>query len=282
MTDPNKEISTGRLTVIRPTSGWRFPDLGELLDRRDLLTFLTIRNIKVRYRQTLLGGAWAIIQPLATMAIMTFVFGRLIGVPSDGAPYWLFSLTSLVIWMFISQTVSAASTSLVNNSQLIEKVYFPRLAIPTAAVIAGLVDLAISFAMLLLIMSVVGHLPSARLPFAFMAILMAAALCLALGSALAALGVRYRDVAYIVPLALQLWLFATPIVYPFSLVPARWQQLMALNPATGVVELFRWSILGTNVDLSRSLPLSLASLAVLLMSGLLVFRRMERSFADVI
>jgi lipopolysaccharide transport system permease protein len=281
MTELHPE-STSRLTVIRPTRGWRFPDLRELLQRRDLLAFLTVRNIKVRYRQTLLGGAWAIIQPLATMAIMTFVFGKLIGVPSDGAPYWLFSLTSLVVWMFISQTVSAASMSLVNNSQLVEKVYFPRLAIPTAAVIAGLVDLAISFAMLLVIMSVAGHLPGARLPLALLAMLMAAVLCLAVGSALAALSVRYRDVTYIVPLALQLWLFATPIVYPFSLVPARWQQLMALNPATGIVELFRWSILGTNVDLSRSLPLSLSSIAVLLVCGLLIFRRMERSFADVI
>jgi lipopolysaccharide transport system permease protein len=281
MTELHPE-STSRLTVIRPTRGWRFPDLRELLQRRDLLAFLTVRNIKVRYRQTLLGGAWAIIQPLATMAIMTFVFGKLIGVPSDGAPYWLFSLTSLVVWMFISQTVSAASMSLVNNSQLVEKVYFPRLAIPTAAVIAGLVDLAISFAMLLVIMSVAGHLPGARLPLALLAMLMAAVLCLAVGSALAALSVRYRDVTYIVPLALQLWLFATPIVYPFSLVPARWQQLMALNPATGIVELFRWSILGTNVDLSRSLPLSLSATAVLLVCGLLIFRRMERSFADVI
>jgi lipopolysaccharide transport system permease protein len=149
-------------------------------------------------------------------------------------------------------------------------------------VIAGLVDLAISFAMLLVIMSVAGHLPGARLPLALLAMLMAAVLCLAVGSALAALSVRYRDVTYIVPLALQLWLFATPIVYPFSLVPARWQQLMALNPATGIVELFRWSILGTNVDLSRSLPLSLSATAVLLVCGLLIFRRMERSFADVI
>lgn len=281
MTNPHSEDAS-RITVIRPTRGWRFPDFGELFARRDLLRFLAVRNIKVRYRQTLLGGAWAIIQPLATMAIMTFVFGRLIGVPSDGAPYWLFSLTSLVLWMFISQTVSGASLSLVSNSQLIEKVYFPRLAIPISAVLAGLVDLAISFAMLLLIMLVAGHYPSARVPFAFLAILMASLLCLAVGSASAALSVRYRDVTHIVPLVLQLWLFATPIVYPLSIVPARWQALISLNPATGIIELFRWSILGTQADPWRYVLSSAAVLAVLVVGGLLIFRRMERSFADII
>ena len=276
------EHDAGPVTVIGATAGWRFPDLRELIGHRDLLAFLVVRNVKVRYRQTLLGGAWAILQPLATMAIMTVVFGRLIGVPSEGLPYWIFALAGLVLWTFISQTVSAVSTSLVNNSQLIEKIYFPRLAIPVSAVGASLVDFAISFAMLLVMMLAAGFEPGIRIVFAGLAALLAAILCVGLGSALAAISVRYRDIAYIVPLGLQLWLFATPVVYPLSLVPEKWRPLLALNPATALIELFRWGTVGGSADPWSYLPISLASLTVILAGGLLVFRHMERSFADVI
>lgn len=276
------EEAAAALTTIRPAHGWRFPDLPELLEHRDLLWFLVVRNIKVRYRQTLLGGAWAIIQPLATMAIMTVVFGRLIGIPSENVPYWAFALSGLVLWTFVTQTISAASSSLVNSAQLIEKTYFPRLAIPLAAVAAGLIDFAISFAMLLVVIVAAGFDLDFRIFFALVAVLLAAILCVGLGAALAAIAVRYRDIQYIVPLALQLWLFATPIVYPISIVPERYRSLLALNPATALVDLFRWATLGTATDPWRYLPLSLASLAVVLVAGLLLFRRMERSFADLI
>jgi len=270
------------VTIIRPSAGWKFPDLKELLAHHELMSFLVQRNIKVRYRQTVLGWAWAIIQPLATMAIMTFVFGRIIGIATYQTPYWLFALTGVVLWMFINQSVSATATSLINNSQLIEKVYLPRLAIPTATIVASLVDLAISMVMLLLAILISGLGLSPRMLLMPLIVLTTALMCTGLGSALAAISVRYRDVVYLVPFGLQLWFFATPIAYPLSLVPENWRPLMAANPATGLCEIFRWAMLGTNSDFWQYVPISMMSLAVVLFCGLLVFRRMERSFADVI
>jgi lipopolysaccharide transport system permease protein len=270
------------LTVIRPPKGWEFPDFRELLAYHDLLLFLVVRNIKVRYRQTLLGGAWAIVQPLATMLMLTFVFGKLIGVPSGGVPYWIFSLSGVVLWSFISQALSTVSLSLVNSSQLVEKIYFPRLAIPIAAVIAAFIDFLISFAMLLAILAATGFGLSPRLPLALVAGLLAGLVVFGFGTALSALSVRYRDVNYVIPFAVQLWLFATPIVYPISIVPEQWRPLLALNPATGLVELFRWATIGTTESPWPYLPYSIVTLLLLLVGGLLIFRRMEHSFADVI
>ncbi|WP_028969885.1 ABC transporter permease [Sphingomonas sp. URHD0057] len=270
------------VTLIRASSGWGFPDARELIDHRELLLFLVKRNIKVRYRQTLLGWGWAVLQPVATMAILTFVFGRLIGLQSDGVPYWIFALTGLVLWTFISQSVSAAAASLVGNSQLVDKVYLPRLAIPLAAILSGLFDLLITFVMLVAVLTIAGYPPRPVALVALAAIPLALLLSVGVGTALAALGVRYRDTAYVLPFALQLWLFATPIAYPLSLVPHKWQPLMALNPAACIVGLFRWAMLGTDADAWAYLPLSLTSLLILLVGGLMIFRRMERSFADVI
>jgi lipopolysaccharide transport system permease protein len=282
--DAEMEASRSDLpvTVIRRSRRWKFPDFKELLSNQDLLLFLVVRNIKVRYRQTLLGGAWAVVQPLATMVMLTFVFGRLIGVPSDGVPYWIFSLSGLVLWLFFSQTVSAVSASLVTNSQLIEKAYFPRLALPTAATLAGLIDLSISFAMLVLVLAVAGPGLSPTILLCPLIALLAALAVLGIGSALAALTVRFRDVTYVIPFAMQLWLFATPVVYPLSIVPEKWRFALALNPATGLVEAFRWAALGTATNPWPYFAISSASGLILLLGALLLFRHMEHSFADVI
>lgn len=282
--DPRLETGSAELplTVIRSSRRWEFPDFRELLSNQDLLLFLVARNIKVRYRQTLLGGGWAIVQPLATMTMMTIVFGRLIGVPSEGLPYWIFSLTGLILWLFFSQGVSGVSSSLVMNAQLIEKAYFPRLALPAAATLAGLADFAISFAMLVIVLAFAGPGLSPRLLLCPLIAAIAALTVLGIGGALAALTVRFRDVTYLIPFAMQLWLFATPVVYPLSIVPEKWRFLLALNPATGLVEAFRWAALGTQIDPLPYFAVSCASGGVLLLAGLLLFRRMEHSFADVI
>ena len=270
------------VTVVRPSSGWGLPSLRELFAYRDLLFFLVVRNIKVRYRQTLLGGLWAIIQPLLTMLMMTVVFGKLIGVPSGGVPYWVFSLTGLVLWSFISQAVSAASNSLVGSSDLVRKVYFPRLAIPLSAVLASMMDFAVAFTMLFVVLLATGHLAGITVLLCLVVALVTALMALGIGAALAALSVRFRDVAYVVPFALQLWLLATPVAYPSTIVPERWRLLLALNPATGVIELFRWAALGTAGNPWPAFGVSLVALAILLFGGLLLFRRLERTFADVI
>lgn len=270
------------LTVLVPSTGWALPNLRELLAHRDLLFFLTVRNIKVRYRQTLLGGLWAILQPLLTMAMLTVVFGKLIGVPSGGVPYWIFALSGLVLWTFISQTVSATASSLIGNSELVRKVYFPRLAIPLAAIMAGLVDFAVAFVMLLVILIATGMIPGVGIVMCLVVAALAALMVLGVGAALAALAVRFRDVSYVIPFALQLWLFATPVAYPITIVPEKWRLLLALNPATGLIEMFRWAALGTAGDPWPAFAVSTASLLVMLFAGLLLFRRMERSFADVI
>jgi lipopolysaccharide transport system permease protein len=268
--------------VLRPHRGWRLPNLGELFAHRDLLFFLTTRNVKVRYRQTLLGGGWAIAQPLMTMAMLTLVFDKLLGVQSAGVPYWIFSLTGLVFWIFLSQTISGVSSSIVGNSGLIEKVYFPRLAIPAAAVGVGLLDFVISFTMLAVVLAVSGWFPGFRILLCLLVALLGGVLALGLGAALAALSVRFRDIQYALRFALQLWLFATPVAYPIDVVPQDWRFWIALNPATGLVELFRWAALGTPLHPWPDVWVSLGSTLVLLVGGLLVFRRMERSFADVI
>ena len=286
LTVGNSETEAGRsnlpVTVICRSRRWEFPDFTELFSNQDLLLFLVVRNIKVRYRQTLLGGAWAIVQPLATMVMLTLVFGRLIGVPSEGVPYWIFSLSGLVLWLFFSQTVSGVSASLVTNSQLIEKAYFPRLALPTAATLAGLVDFSISFVMLVLVLAVAGPGLSPTILLCPLIALLAALVVLGIGSALAALTVRFRDVTYVIPFAMQLWLFATPVVYPLSIVPEKWRFALALNPATGLVEAFRWAALGTSVNPWPYFAVSCASGLILLLGALLLFRHMEHSFADVI
>ncbi len=231
--------------TIRPTQGWSAVSWRELFACRDLIAFLVWRDVKVRYRQTVLGALWAMIQPLMTMIIMAFVFGRLAGMPSDGVPYPIFCFAGLVLWSFFSQAVTSASASVVNNAQLVEKVYFPRLAITIAASLAALLDFCISFALLFPIMAVYGMYPRIYSILSVPIVLATLALAIGIGSGFAAMTVRFRDIRHLLPFLVQLWLFATPVIYPVSLLPEEWRPLAGINPMAGLVECFRWALLGT-------------------------------------
>ncbi len=267
--------------VILPAKRWRLPELGELWAYRELFSFLVWREIKVRYQQTAIGVAWVALQPIVTMLVFSFFFGRVMRVPSDGVPYPLFAYAGLLCWLFFSKVVTQSTASIVASANLVTKVYFPRLLIPAAVVGAGLVDFAIGFAifvpcMLLYHVPVQSSLLLAVVPAAVM-------VTLALGTGLwvSSVNVRYRDVGAVVPLALQIWMFATPIIYPSSLVPLPWRSWLALNPLTGVTEAFRAALFGRPVDwvlLATSLAVSLG----VLLSGALAFRHCETTFADVV
>lgn len=267
---------------IEPSRGWVSLGLRELWSYRELIYFFIWRDIKVRYKQTILGGAWAIIQPLFTMLIFSVFFGRLAKVPSDSVPYPLFTYTALVPWQFFANGVSLSSTSLVSDSNLLKKVYFPRLALPISKVLSGGLDFLLAFTVLLLMMLYYGIRPTAHviwLPFfLFMA------LTTSLGVALwfSAMHVQFRDVQYAVPFLVQAWLFATPIAYPSSLLSEPWRTIYGINPMVGVVEGFRWALLGTQTAPGPIVLVSfLASIAVLV-GGTFYFRRMEKTFADVL
>jgi lipopolysaccharide transport system permease protein len=268
--------------TIRPPKGWAPLDLREFAGAHELLYFLVLRSLKLRYKQTVLGATWAVLQPLLTMAVFTVIFGRLARLSSDGLPYPVFALAALVPWTYFGNALTQASNSLVDQHQLLTKVYFPRLLLPLAAVLAGLVELAISFVMLLLVLGWYGITPSVRLLAAPAFALLAAACAFAPGIWLAALNVRYRDVRYVIPFLVQLWLFATPVAYSSSLIPERWRLLYGLNPMAGVVDGFRWMVAPTAHEPGTGLAVSIATVAVLLTGGLYFFRRMERSFADVV
>jgi lipopolysaccharide transport system permease protein len=268
--------------TIRPPKGWAPLDLREFAGAHELLYFLVLRSLKLRYKQTVLGAAWAVLQPLLTMAVFTVVFGRLARLGSDGLPYPVFALAALVPWTYFANALTQAGNSLVDQHQLLTKVYFPRLLLPLAAVIAGLVDLAISFVMLLLVLGWYGITPSVRLLVAPAFALLAAASALAPGIWLAALNVRYRDVRYVIPFLVQIWLFATPVAYSSALVPERWRPLFGLNPMAGVVDGFRWMVAPQAQAPALGLVVTLAAVAVMLTAGLYFFRRSERSFADVV
>jgi lipopolysaccharide transport system permease protein len=271
-----------RWTVIEPAARWPSFALGELWAQRELVYFLTWRDVKVRYKQTLLGVAWAIIQPLATMLVFSLFFGRLAKVPSEGVPYPLFALTALVPWTFFANGLTQAAGSVVLNQHLVTKVYFPRLAIPLATVLAGALDFVLAFVLLLVFLIAYGVAPTASwlaiVPFS----LLAFAATLGVGLWLAALNVLYRDVRFAVPFLAQLWLFATPIAYPSSLLGEPWRTVYSLNPMVAVVDGFRWALLGTPAPSSASIVASGAVALVLVVSGALFFRRTEQSFADVV
>lgn len=273
------------VTYIRPSRGWRALDLRELWRYRELLYFLVWRDIKVRYKQTVLGASWAIIQPFFTMVVFSLFFGRLAGVPSDGVPYPIFSFAALVPWTFFANGLTHSANSLVGSQSLLKKVYFPRLAIPTAAVLAGAVDFALAFAVLLGMMLFYGIVPT--MSVVWIVPLLALALITALGVGLwfAALNVLYRDVRYVVPFLVQVWLFATPIAYGASLLDdlgANWKVLYSLNPMVGVVEGFRWALLGTEAAPGPMVAVSTVAAVLVLIGGAFYFRRMERTFADVV
>lgn len=269
------------LTVIEPARGWRALNLGELWAYRELIYVLFKRDVKVRYKQTVLGAMWAILQPLLTMAIFVLIFGHLAKMPSDGYPYPIFFYSAMLPWTFFANAVSSSANSLVNQSNLISKVYFPRLAIPLASIGSGLVDFFIAGSILLLLMLHYGlgwglHLLVA--PFLLLAVVFTA---LGVGTLLSALTVAYRDFRYVVPFLLQLWMFATPVVYPSSLVPERWHWLLFLNPMSGIIDAFRSVFLGRSFDLG-SIAISFAVALLLFVCGIAYFEKVERRFADII
>ena len=267
---------------IAPSKGWVSLKLNEVWEYRELLYFLVWRDIKVRYKQTALGASWAIIQPLFTMIVFSLFFGHLAKMPSDGVPYPLFSFAALVPWGFFANGLSQASNSLVGSSNLITKVYFPRLIIPLASAFSGVIDFLIAFAVLIAMMLYYGLLPTLNVLFLPLFVLLAMVTSLGVGLWLSALNVEYRDVRYIVPFITQFWLFVTPIAYPSSLLPEPWRTLYGLNPMVGVVEGFRWALLGTNTAPGPMIAVSSAAALFILVTGAFYFRRMEKAFADIV
>jgi lipopolysaccharide transport system permease protein len=268
--------------TIEPPRGWTSLGLRELWQYRELLYFLTWRDIKVRYKQTALGAAWAIIQPLSTMVVFSLFFGRLAKIPSDGVPYPLFSFAALVPWTFFANGLTQSANSVVLSQNLITKIYFPRLAVPIATVLSGAVDFVLAFVILLALMMFYG---TPLMPHALWVIplsLLALVTSVGVGFWLAALNVQYRDVRYAVPFLVQLWLFATPIAYPSSLLAEPWRTVYALNPMVGVVEGFRWALLGTATAPGAMLFVSSVAALVVAVGGALYFRRMEQTFADIV
>ncbi len=270
------------ITHLRPSKGWVGANLRGVWKYRELLYFLVWRDIKVRYKQTALGAAWAIIQPFFTMVVFSLFFGRLAQVPSDGLPYPVFSFAALVPWTFFANGLTYSANSLVGNQELIRKVYFPRLIIPSAAVLSGGIDFALAFVVLLGMMLFYGIVPGLNLVWIIPLLGLALVTSLGVGLWFSALNVRYRDVRYVVPFLIQIWLFATPIAYPSSLLSDPWRIVYALNPMVGVVEGFRWALLDTGTAPGPMIVVSSLAAVTLLVGGVMYFRRMERTFADVI
>ena len=268
---------------IVPTRGWASLNLHELWEYRELIYFLTWRDIKVRYKQTVLGASWAILQPFITMVIFSLFFGKLAKMPSDGIPYPIFAYAALVPWMFFTNSVTRASNSLVSGQNMIKKIYFPRLAMPASAVAANVVDFAIAFAVLLAMMLYYETLPTLAIVWLPFLLLLALATALGISLWLTALNVQFRDVRYVVPFIVQAWMFATPVVYPSSLIESEgWRLVYSLNPMVGVVEGFRWALLGTDTAPGPMIAISATMATALLISGLIYFRRLEKTFADVV
>ena len=267
---------------VQPSKGWVSLKFRELWQYRELLYFLIWRDVKVRYKQTALGAAWAIIQPLLTMVVFSLFFGRLAKVPSDGLPYPLFSYAALVPWTFFSHGLTHASHSLVGNANLIKKVYFPRLMIPCGTVLAGTIDFVLAFGVLLGMMVYYGVTPTTNIIYLPLFLLLALVTSLGVGLWLSALNVEFRDVRYVVPFITQFWLFATPIAYSSRLLSPPWRTVYGLNPMVGVVEGFRWALLGTETAPGAMVGVSAGAALLLLITGALYFRRMERTFADIV
>ncbi len=276
--------STSPLPLYRiaPSRAWAPLQLGEIWAYRELLYALVSREIKVRYKQTALGVAWAIVQPFLTMVVFSVFFGKLARIPSDGVPYPVFAFCALVPWQLFAFSLTQSSGSVVANQQLITKVYFPRLVMPLAALGVGLVDFAIAFVLLLIMAAYYGLTPGLAVLTVPLWALLAVVTALSVGLWLSALNVKYRDIRYTVPFLTQIWLFATPVAYPTSIVPPAWQPVYALNPMVGVVDGFRWALLGTADPPRVTAAVSIVAVAALVAGGLVYFRRMERTFADVV
>ena len=275
-----RTISTP-IVRIRPLQGWVPIDFQALWSYRELLYFLTWREIKVRYKQTVLGFLWAIIQPLMMMIVFTLFFGTLAKVPSEGIPYPLFNYAALLPWTLFAEGITRSSLSMVRDVNLVQKIYFPRLVMPVAGILSPLVDFCIAFTILIGMMFYYGYAPTVNLLWLPAFILLALLTSLGVGLWLSAINVKYRDVRYAIPFLVQLWLFASPVVYASSLLPERFQALYGLNPMAGVIEGFRWALLGTEPPGSL-IAVSVAIVVVVLISGAFYFRRMEKTFADVL
>jgi len=270
------------LITIEPPHGWVSLGLADFWHYRDLLFILAWRDIKVRYKQTVLGVGWAILQPLFTMLIFSVIFGKLAKLPSEGVPYPVFSYTALLPWQLFAVALTTSSNSLITSGSLISKVYFPRLIIPLASVLAGVVDFAIAFIVLLGMLAYYRIIPTLNMLTLPLFILLALATALAVGLWLSALNVKYRDFRYVLPFLSQAWMYLTPIAYSSSLIPEEWKLLYSLNPMTGVVEGFRWALLGTGEGAGSMVLVSTAVVLIILISGLFYFKRMEDDFADLI
>ena len=279
-------ISEAKLDIpilrIEPTRGWAALKLHELWTYRELLYFLVWRDVKVRYKQTAIGVGWTILQPLTTMVIFTVIFGNFAKIPSDGLPYPVFAYTALLPWDLFANALNRCTVSLTGSANLITKVYFPRLIVPASAIISGIIDFAIAFVFLLGIMlwfHIVPTWGAIALPIFLLLALMTA---LAVGLWLSALNVRYRDVGHAIPFLIQIWMFLSPVAYPVSLVPEKWRLLYSLNPMVGVIEGFRWALLGKESPDFKLIAVSTAVVVALLLGGLVYFKRIERTFADVV
>jgi lipopolysaccharide transport system permease protein len=276
------EMNTQPLIHIRPKKGLQLLDIKELIRYRDLFTFLVIRDIKVKYKQTVLGGLWAVIQPFFLMVVFTLFFGKLAKIPSDGIPYPIFNFTALIAWTYFSTAINNSSNSIVGSGSLISKVYFPRILIPLTPVVAGLLDFTIAFVVLIGMMIYYHIYPSILVFILPVLIILMMLIASGIGMVLAALSAKYRDVRYMIPFLVQFWMFATPIVYPASMIPEKYRMIYALNPMTGVIEGFRSAILGKTAFPTEMILIStIISLGVFLI-GLLYFKQVERYFADVI
>lgn len=267
---------------IEPSKGWVALQLQELWAYRELLYFLIWRDVKVRYKQTALGAAWAILQPVFTMMVFSLFFGRLAKIPSDGVPYPIFSYAALVPWTFFAYGLSQASNSLVGSANLIKKVYFPRLSVPIASVASGLIDFTIAFIVLLGMMLYYGIVPGSNVIWLPLLLLLTLVTSLGVSLWLSALNVHFRDVRHVIPFLTQFWLFATPIAYPSSLLSEPWKTLYGINPMVGVVEGFRWALLGTDTAPGPMIIVSSLAAVAILVSGTFYFRRLEKTFADVV
>lgn len=274
--------STKPLVHIKPGKGLQLIDIHELKEYRDLLYFLVARDIKVKYKQTVLGGLWAVIQPFFMMVVFTLFFGKLARIPSDGIPYPIFNYTAMIAWTYFAQAVSQSGNSIVGSGSLITKVYFPRVIIPLTPVIAGLLDFSIAFIVLIGMMLYFSIHPTGMVLMLPVLILLMMLTASGAGMLLAALNAKYRDIRYTIPFLMQFWMFASPIVYPASLVPEKYRLIYALNPMTGVIEGFRSALLGTIPFPTGMVLLSLVVSLALFLTGLVYFKQVERHFADVI
>ena len=267
---------------VRPKKGWQLLDVDELKQHRDLFYFLVGKEIKVRYKQTVLGGLWAFIQPFFSMVVFSLFFGKLARMPSDGVPYPIFSFTAMVAWTYFSNALSGSGNSLIASSNLISKVYFPRIIIPLAPVLAGLLDFAIAFVILLCMMLYFHIIPTVMILLVPVLVLLMTLTASGVGMFLAALNAKYRDIKYAIPFLVQIWMFLCPVVYPSSMVPEKYRIIYSLNPMAGIIEGFRSVLLGNIPFPTYPLLISLLVSSILFCGGLLYFKRMERYFADIV